>query len=159
MVSSRANPQRGQVSTDSRTVSLIALLLPHRGWKARVCGRVDQCVWLGLVRVVGDRYRFLVVVDLDRAHSTDLLQRLFDRDWAGCAGHIFHCYVFTDRASPSTTFTVICRLPRITVTLTVSPAWCLSITTLMSCGSVICWPSIATIRSPPSITGWLPTYA
>jgi len=60
------------------------------------------------------------------------------------------------RASPSVTFTSILRLPRKTVTVTVSPALCLFIMFTRSCWSPTSSPSMATMRSPPRITGTFP---
>lgn len=81
MISRLTKPQSGHVTTDCKTVLLIASSLPHRGWKARVCGRTGQCVNFGLVWIIGDGGRLLVVIDLDGGHTQDLLQRLFHGDW------------------------------------------------------------------------------
>lgn len=90
MVSGLAKPQRGQVSTDSRTMALIVTSLLHCGGVSRVRGRLSQCLGLGLIGIVGDGRRLLVEIDLDVTHAGHLLQRLLDRDRTESARHVLH---------------------------------------------------------------------
>ena len=90
MVSCLANPQCGQVSTDSRTTVFMVQLLLHSGWKTCVRRRHGQRLRLGLVGVIGDSRRLLGEIDLDNINARHFLQRLLHHNRASSAAHVLH---------------------------------------------------------------------
>lgn len=69
MVSRWANPQYGQVSTDSNTTSFISVSLVQCRRVSRVGGRAPQTFRPDPVGVVSDRCQFPVKINVDRAHA------------------------------------------------------------------------------------------
>ena len=88
MVSRLAKPQRGQVNTDSRIISLIAASLHYRRRIARIRGGAGQRLGFCFVWIVSHNGSPLREIDLDIAHAGNFFKRLPDRNRTDRAGHV-----------------------------------------------------------------------